>query len=461
MNRMSSTKTFARKIGLFGAIMVVVGNIIGTGIFTSTGFQAASLDSGFLILLTWVVGGIFAFTGALTYAELAASMPHSGGEYVYLKRAYSPIIGFLVGWTALFASFSASIALSSIAFAKYLANFSPWLGSSFVIFTVNIGNVFSFSINKGQLAGLLVVYCLTYINYIGIKWGSFIENVLTVLKILPLLLISIFAFAIGKGTMVNYENFWHYTAGYSVIGPFAVSLMFVIFTYSGWNGATYIASEIKNPQRNVPLALLLGTLITIGLYLLVNCVYLYALPLEEMKNVLDIGALAAISLFGRKMAVPINILILISILGCLNVMIMTGARIYFAMAKDKIFFDKIAHLHPKYITPHWALLLQAICVTVLIFSGTFEQLLIFTSFVIAMFSVLVGVSLIILRYKAPDMPRPFKCWGYPFVPIIFILSNILIVIIVFGQKPQESLFGIALVASGIPAYKLWSRRKKL
>ena len=459
----ASQTGLARKLGLFDSTMIMVGIIIGSGIFLTSGIMAKSIPSSGLILLAWFVGGLLTLAGALTYAELGAAMPEAGGQYVYLREAYGPIAGFLFGWILFLVYMTGGIAGLALAFAEYVGYFAPSLGTGNSILDLNIPllhSSFHYSLSAGQIVGIAVIGLLSIFNFIGVGLGKFIQNVFTVIKIGILVTIISLGFAIGKGTPPALSlNPMGMDFGSILIG-FGVSLVAVSWAFDGWNNVNFVAGEIKNPKRNLPLALIIGTLGITFLYVLVNYVYLYALPIQETIGVVRIAEKATGALFGASTGALISGLVIVSVFGALNGSILVGPRVYYAMAKDGLFFRKVAHVHPRFRTPGFSILIQAIWASLLTFLGTFEQIFTFTMFIGILFWIVATASVFTLRKKRPDLPRPYKTWGYPVVPAIFIIASTGILLNTLIEKPVEALAGLILTALGIPAYYYWKLRSK-
>lgn len=449
-----------RQLSLFDSTMIMVGIILGSGIFLTTGIMATSLPSASMILLVWIIGGLLTLAGALTYAELGAAMPEAGGQYVYLKKAYGPLFGFLFGWILFLVYMSGGIAGLAVAFAEYTGFFFPGLSLQHILFThkLNIlGFSTTFTLSAGKLVGVGAILVLSFMNLIGTKFGKGIQNVLTVIKIGALLAIVILGFTIGKGQAVDFS---FNPAGISVtaiISGFAVALIAVAWAFDGWNNITFVAGEIKNPQRDIPRALIWGTIITTVIYALVNYIYLYALPIAKMAGEVRIAEKATTVLFGGTTAAVISAAVVISTFGSLNGSILAGPRVYYAMARDGFFFKRVAAIHPKYGTPAFSIVVQAVWSIILTLTGTFEQLLTYVIFVAIIFWITAAFSVFTLRKKFPDMPRPYKTWGYPVVPALFIIASMGILINTLIEKPVEALAGLGITAVGIPVYYYWKK----
>lgn len=450
-----------RQLGLFDSTMILMGIVIGSGIFLTTGIMAKSLPSPGLILLAWLVGGLLTLAGALTYAELGAAMPEAGGQYVYLKRAYGSLVGFLFGWVVFLVYMTGGIAALAVGFAEYFSHFFPSLGTDKFLFVLPINQFktsFQYSVSYGQIVAIIVIVVLSVFNYIGLGFGKTIQNIFTIIKIGMVLVFIMLGLTIGTGAP---GEIFFQPQGFSfsrIIMGLGIALVAVSWAFDGWNNVNFVASEIKQPERNLPFALILGTLGITALYLLVNIVYFYALPLQEMTGVVRIAEKATDSLFGGTTAGLVSAAIIISIFGSLNGSILTGPRVYYAMAKDGLFFQRVASVHPRFRTPAFAIIIQCLWSCLLALSGTFEQLITFVMVVSIMFWIAATASVFTLRKKYPDMTRPYKTWGFPIVPIIFIIASSGILINALMEKPTESLAGLGLTVAGIPVYFIWKKK---
>ena len=442
-------------IGLFSATMLIVGNTIGVGIFTTSGVVAAHLPSPGWILLAWILGGLLALAGALVWAELGASFPYAGGEYVYVREACGPFWGFLCGWASFLASISGSIAVLAIALANYLLAFLPASLNGIVLWHVTLGH-FVYSVSLNQLVGIGLMWLITWINYRGLHLGSFTQNILSMSKLLAIGALLVAGFSWGSGSWSNMTPLFPDLVPPGNLSALGVALIPIIFAYTGWNAVAYIASEVRTPETTLPRSALLGTMITMGVYLALNLLYLYALPVAGLTGVVQVGDVVADALFAGAGWV-IAVLIAISIASALNVMVLTGGWIYFAMSRDGVFFPRAADLHPRFRVPGHSLLLQAAWTSVLILSGTFEQLLTYTTVVIVGFSIATTVALFMLRRQQPTLPRPYHVWGYPWVPALYILASVGILVNALWKQPVEGFFGVLLCVAGVPAYHWWRR----
>ena len=440
--------------------MMMVGIVIGSGIFLTTGIMAESLPSAGLIMLAWLAGGLLTLAGTLIYAELGAAFPEAGGQYVYLREAYGPLPAFLFGWLTFLVYLSGAIAGLSVAFAEYFGTFFPTLSTSNIILQVPIRALdFTFSISAGQLVAVALIFVLSTVNYVGVAFGKFVQNVFTFIKIAAVLLFVGFGLSIGSGVPVDLSLNPTEMSFTQIITGFGVALLAVSWTFDGWNNLNFVAGEIKNPGRNLPIALVLGTSVITGLYLLINLVFFRAMTAEEMAGVTTIAATASSALFGDAASGIFSVAILISIFGALNGSIFVAARVYYAMGRDGLFFQKAATVHPRFKTPSFAIVIQALWASLLALSGTFDQIFVYVIFVAIILWIAAAASVFTLRKKFPDLPRPYKTWGYPWVPAIFIVASLGILVNSVFEYPWQSLTGLGFTIIGIPVYFVWKRRR--
>lgn len=431
-----------RRLSLFDATLLVIGNVVGAGIFTTSGFLANELPHPTFFLAIWIIGGLLTICGALTYAEMAGMFPYSGGDYQFLKAAYGRWAGFLLGWVSFWIINPGSIAALSLALVSYMKGF-----------------IFVKSVLSEKLMAAAIISFLSFINYRGVRWSGTTQDIFTIGNLLIVLVFIFGGLAFGNG---NYQNF---TVSTSASLPFSKlfgsAMIAVIFTYSGWFVSAYIGGEIKRPERNLPLSLLLGTVIVTIFYTLINFVYLYAIPLENLKDVMNVAQHSAETLFNKGFAQAISFSIILAIASSINATILAGARIYYAMATDNIFWSPLKRLHTVYNTPHFSILCQMVLACLFVFLGTFEQLLSSVVFVMLLSSVATGFALFVLRWRKPDVPRPYRTWGYPVVPILFISFYIFIASRIIYERPSTSLMGILIALSGLPFYIIWKKRNVL
>jgi APA family basic amino acid/polyamine antiporter len=459
-----SSSVLARKLGLFDSTMMMVGIVIGSGIFLTTGIMAKSIPSAGLILLAWLVGGLIILAGALTYAELGAAMPDAGGQYIYLREAYGPLFGFLFGWKMFLVNMTGSIAALGVAFAVYFGYFFPTLSTQKLLFSVSVpfgDKVILLSLSAGQVVAVSVILLFSACNYIGVAFGKTVQNVLTVTKIVTIMAIIIFGLAAGWGNPVVLDMSPGGMDFSQILIGFGIALIAISWAFDGWNNINYVAGEIKNPKRNLPLALLLGTVGISVLYILMNVVYILALPVEEISGVVRIAETSATALFGTTAAKLISAAVIIAVLGALNGAIFAGARVYYAMAQDQLFFRRVGRLHPRFRTPAFAILIQAIWSCVLALTGTFEQLFTYAMFIGVLFWVIAAAAVFTLRRKNPLLPRPYKTWGYPVIPLVFIIALSGVLVNALMERPVESSIGLGFTVLGIPVFYVWKRKMNL
>jgi APA family basic amino acid/polyamine antiporter len=414
-----------------------------------------------LVLLAWIVGGLLTLAGALTYAELGAAMPEAGGQYVYMREAYGPLPAFLYGWVLFTVYMSGGIAALAVAFAEYFGYFFPALSTKSVILPVQVslpGIVFEYNLSAGQLVAAAAIAFLSLVNYFGLAVGKTIQNSLTVLKIGILLGFIILGFSIGTGQPFDLQLAPADVGFGRIIIGMGIALVAVAWAFDGWNNITLVAGEVRNPQRNIPLSLIVGTLIATVLYVLMNYLYFWALPIGDVVGVVRIAEKASTVLFRGAAAAVVSAAVVVSTFSALNGSIIVGPRVYYAMARDRLFFRRMAAVHPRFRTPGFAIAVQAVWSAVIALSGTFEQIITFAMFVSIMFWIAAAATVFTLRRKRPEMPRPYRTWGYPVVPIIFIVASAGILLDTLFERPAESLAGIALTLAGALVYAFWKKR---
>lgn len=453
-----------RQLGLFDSTMMMVGIVIGSGIFLTTGIMAESLPSAGLILLAWFAGGVLTLLGALTYAELSVAMPEAGGQYVYLREAYGHLAGFLFGWILFLVSMTGSIAALGAAFAEYFGYFFPSLSTSKILISMPVhllGLELEYSLSMGQIVAVILILALSIFNYLGVGLGKTLQNVVTIIKIGTILVIILLGFTVGRGTPIDFALNRAGSGFGDLVTGFGVALIAVSWAFDGWNNITYVAGEIRDPHRNLPFALIAGTLLITILYMLVNLVYLLALPVEEMAGIVPVAERATSVLFGSATGGIVSAVVMISVLGALHGCIFVGPRVYYAMAQDGLFFRKVAGVHPRFLTPGTAIIFQCGWAMLLTVSGTFQQLFTFVMFITIAFWIAATASVFTLRRKYPDLPRPYRTWGYPVVPAVFIIASLGLLLNTLIEKPVESLAGVGLALAGIPVYYFWRKRNAL
>ncbi len=461
----NNTPGLIRQLNLFDSTMMLMGIIIGSGIYMTTGDMAQHIPSAGLLLLAWIVGGLLALFGALSFAELGAAMPDAGGQYIYLKEAYSPLWGYLFGWMLFFVAMGGSIATLGAGFARYVGYFIPTLATDNYIFQTELqifGASHQYSLSVGHFVAIATILVLSFFNYIGVVFGKWIQNIITVIKIGTLLLFIALGLTIGKTTSIDFTLNPENIPITKLITGFTVALIAVFWAYDGWHNLNYITGEIKNPKRNLPLAIILGTFLIMLLYLMMNFVYLKAMPAPDMAGVERIAENTGAILFGENAATWISAAVLISVFGALNGAIFVAPRVYYAMAQDGLFFKKVAVIHPRFRTPTFAIIIQAIWASLLALSGTFDQLYTYTIFATILFAIATVIAVFSMRKTHPDMSRPYKTWGYPVVPAIFILACTCICVNTLRAEETRvpSIVGLGFVALGIPVYYYWKSKQK-
>ncbi len=465
MNQLEKDKKpqFLRKLNLLDSTSLVIGAVIGSGIFMTAGFIAEYLPSPGLILIVWLVGGLITISGALSFAELGAMFPKAGGQYIYIREAYGSWAGFFFGWGFFWFIMCGGIATLGVAFAEFVGYFIPALSTQSYIFQLNVLGS-SYSLSTGQLVAVGSILILSGVNYFGIKTGIVVQNIFTFLRIAAIAAFVILGLTLGKKAgITNFGQIFSVETGLSfdtLMSLFGLALIAVFWTYDGWYSPTCTAEEIKKPERNLPLSLILGTLGITLIYLLMNLVYIMALPIDKMKGVTRIGELASNQLFGPTATHFFSAAIMISIFGCLSATIIYGPRVYYAMAKDRSFFKSMAYIHPRYRVPSKALVGQAIWSSLLCLSGTYKGLFEYVVFALVIFFALTGFAVIILRFKQPDRKRPYKTWGYPVIPIFFVIINLAVFFNTVINQPLKSTIGLIMLGIGIPAFLYWKKRAR-
>ncbi len=474
-----STTNFKPTLGLVDATMIVAGSMIGSGIFIVSADITRNVGSAGWLIAVWLITGFMTLIAALSYGELSAMFPKAGGQYVYLKEAYNPLVGFLYGWSFFSVIQTGTIAAVGVAFSKFLAYLVPELGNNYFLFDLGIIKIYS-----GQLVAIAIIILLTYINSRGVKEGKFIQTIFTTAKLLALVGLIVFGFILVKhsywaenwqtgfvatqATATNVSEAlsitnvsWMGISGSALLGAIAGSMVGSIFSSDAWNNVTFIAGEMKNPQRNIGLSLFLGTLIVTTIYISVNLMYLNVLPLNEIAFAKDdrVAVTAANAIFPSFGTTLIALLIMVSTFGCNNGLILAGARVYYTMANDGLFFKKAGELN-KNAVPQWALWAQCIVASILCLSGKYGDLLDMISFVVVLFYILTILGIFILRKKLPNAERPYKAFGYPILPALYMVMGAAFCILLIIFKPQYTWPGLIIVLIGIPLYYMAVANKK-
>jgi len=459
------TASFKPTLGLLDSTMIVAGSMIGSGIFIVSADITRNVGSAGWLIAVWLITGFMTLTAALSYGELSAMFPRAGGQYVYLKEAFNPLAGFLYGWSFFTVIQTATIAAVGVAFSKFAGYFIPALELKDENILLQVAGL---KIYSAQLVSIALIIFLTYINTKGVKGGKMIQTSFTVVKLLSLFGLIVFGFLLAAKADIwnaNWANAWEMTkrnaegaviggvAGSAILGAIAASMVGSIFSSDAWNNVTFIAGEIKNPKRNIGLALFLGTLIVTVIYVTANLMYISVLPLNEVASAPQdrVAVSASQAIFGNIGTYVIAVMIMISTFGCNNGLILAGARVYNAMAIDKLFFKKAADLN-RHAVPEYALWAQCIMASVLCLSGKYGDLLDMISFVVVLFYALTILGIFRLRSTRPDMERPYKAFGYPVLPIIYILLAIVFCVFLIIMKPLYAGIGLGIVLLGIPVY---------
>ncbi|HSC26094.1 MAG TPA: amino acid permease [Vicinamibacterales bacterium] len=457
--------TLERRLGPADAAAIIVSNVIGGGILFTPPLVAASVSNPWAFLATWLAGGLLAFAGAMAYAELAALRPRAGGEYVYLLAAYGRLAAFLTGWTSFVAGFSGAIAVSAVVLAAYVGRFVPAANDVTPLLVIPLPFV-PLTVSRQALVALSAIALMSWIHLRGVGPGRLVTNVLAALKVSALLIFIALGFSVGAGSSENLVQ----VAGPVSGAAWVLALIPVMFTYSGWNAAAYVAEEVRAPERNVPLALGLGTLVVVAVYFLLNLLFLYVLPVGELAavqgSVLDV---IADRLMGTRAGDVMGIVSIISIAASISAMVFAGPRVYYAMARDGLFFRNAGRVHPRYHTPATSILAQAVWSGLLVLSGGAGALTTYTGFSVVLFAGIAVMALFVLRLREPAAPRPFSAWGYPFAPAVFAIASLLIVLnalwsdlvrpIFTGSAWGPAAAGLIVIGVGLPIYAFYSRKK--
>jgi APA family basic amino acid/polyamine antiporter len=496
----TSERGFVRAIGLFDGTMIVVGSMIGSGIFIVAADISRQTGSAGGLLLTWILTGLLTISAALSYGELAALFPHAGGQYVYLREAYSPLWGFLYGWTLFLVIQTGTIAAVAVGFARYLGVIFPAISpQAWVIHPISLGSKYAISLSVQQLVGILMILLITFLNTLGVRLGKLIQNVFTSAKTLSLMGLILLGIFVGKNAGAIAENFSHLwvlhnpqtlepganflkrfvptisasSGAFGLLVAFGVAQVGSLFSADAWNNIGFTAAEVKNPKRDVALSMALGTTIVITLYCLANLAYLFTMPLVQIQTVPDdrVASAALNAIFGPVGAAIMAVAIIISTFGCNNGLILAGARVSYAMARDGLFFRSTGRLNNKGV-PGSALLYQGIWVTILIllrtrhvdaagevtYGNLYNDLLAYVVFSVLIFYVLTIAGIFVLRVKRPEAERPYRALGYPFLPLLYIAAAAAIMFVLLLYRTQTAWPGLVIVLLGVPVYLLWSRR---
>ncbi|MEW6194326.1 MAG: amino acid permease [Bacteroidota bacterium] len=454
-----------RGLSLTAAVMIVAGSMIGSGIFRKPSVMAEQLGSPELLIIVWIVAGLVTLIGVMVNSEMSGMIDSTGGQYVYFRKMYGDFTAYIYGWSILSVIQTGSQAAIAYVFAEYIGYFVkyPQLPENLQQFSVYmplVGNIYPLADFGTKLVAILCIIFLTGVNYVGVIFGGVVQTVVTYIKIFSILLITILLLTIGNGSISNvYTGFSipeHTMANFiSLVG---LAFAGAFWAYDAWNNITFVSGEVKNPQRNVPLGLLYGTLIVIGVYVLINIAFLYVLPINEMAKSPLVAASAAEKIFGTDGGAIISIAVIISTFGALNGSILATARVPFAMARAKIFFNSLGKVHPRFGTPYVSLLIQGLWSCVLVLSGSFDTITDYVIFASWMFYMLGAFGVFVLRKKMPDQHRPYKVWGYPYTPALFVVFAFLFLMNTIISDTENAMMGLILVLTGLPFYFYWKYR---
>jgi APA family basic amino acid/polyamine antiporter len=474
-----SQPTLVRGLTLLDSVLLLVGGIIGSSIFLTAKDIAGPLPHPFWFLLVWVLGGVISLFACFAFAELGSMFPDSGGQYVYLREAYGDLVAFLYGWMLFFISNGGTIAALSVASAAYLGTIVPFISPDHVVFSLHVPwpallkfhpalNWAVITVSRAHLVALAAIVLVTWINVIGLRRGAMLQNLVTWMKFGALTIFIILGFAIGKGDWSHFttpglgatggflmgHGLWH------LLPSLGVGLIAVFWAYDGWVYITWVAGEVKEPRRNVPLAMVLGTLTVGVIYVAMNMTYMYAMPLSEVAKHDTIAHAAASVLFSPAAATWLSAMIAICCFGAMASCVLSGGRVYFAMARDGVFFRKMAEVHPKWRTPAFALIGQGLWAAILTMSGRYDQLYTYVIYMMVLSYTLTVIGMFILRWKRPDLPRPYRCTGYPWLPAIYVLLGAGWTLNTIVERPTEALAGTFIVLLGVPCYVYWRRASR-
>jgi APA family basic amino acid/polyamine antiporter len=451
--------TLVRGLSLLDSVLLLVSGIIGSSIFLTAKDIAGPLPQPMLFLLVWVIGGVISLFGCVAFAELGSMFPESGGQYIYLREAYGDLTAFLYGWMLFAVANGGTIAALSVASAAYTGQVFPIVSQEHVV--LSLAGV---TITRAHVFGLVLIAALTYVNVVGLRWGTLLQNLSTWTKFAAMAAFVILGFAIGKGDWSHFRSRGvgltmglHPTQLISVMG---VALIAVFWAYDGWVYITWVAGEVKEPRRNVPLAMVLGVLVVGTIYLAMNMTYLYALPLSEIAKRETIVHDAATALFSPRAAVWLSLMIAVSCFSAAATCTLSGARVYLAMAQDGVFFKRMAVIHPKWRTPAFSLIGQGIWAALLTLSGRYDQLYTYVIYGMVLSYTLTVIGMFLLRWKRPDIPRPYRCTGYPWLPAIYVLAGTAWTLNTIVTRPTEAFWGTAIVLIGVPGYLYWKHSNR-
>jgi basic amino acid/polyamine antiporter, APA family len=451
--------TLVRGLGLLDSVLLLVSGVIGSSIFLTAKDIAGPLPHPVLFLLVWVLGALISLCACFAFAELGSMFPDSGGQYIYLREAYGDLIAFLYGWMLFAVANGGTIAALSVASASYIGQVVPFVSQQHVVFTV-AGIVFT----RAHLFGLLLIAVLTYVNVVGLRWGALLQNVSTATKFTAMAAFVILGFTIGKGSWSHFKpEGVSLTMGLGpmqLVSALGVGLIAVFWAYDGWVYITWVSGEVKNPRRNVPLAMLLGVMVIAVIYIAMNLTYIYALPLKQIAAYETIAHASAAALFSPRAAAWLSLMIAVSCFSAAATCTLSGARVYLAMAQDGVFFKRMAVIHPKWRTPVFSLIGQGLWAAALTLSGRYDQLYTYVIYGMVLSYTLTVIGMFLLRWKRPDIPRPYRCTGYPWLPGIYVVIGTAWTLNTIITRPTEAFWGTFIVLVGVPWYLYWKRSNR-
>lgn len=454
----SGKPTLVRGLSLLDSVLLLASGIIGSAIFLTAKDIAGPLPNPILFILVWILGGVISLCGCSAFAELGSMFPDSGGQYVYLREAYGDLVAFLYGWMLFWVSNGGTIAALAVASAAYTGQIFPVVSQEHIV--VSVAGI---TITRAHLFGIVLIAVLTYVNVIGLRWGALLQNLSTWTKFTAMAAFVVLGFAIGKGDWSHFHSTGPLMLGLNsahLISALGVAMIAVFWAYDGWVYITWVAGEVKEPRRNVPLAMLFG-IIAVGLiYVAMNMTYLYAMPVDEIAKHETVAHSAASILFSPAAAVWLSAMIALSCFSAAATCTLSGARVYMAMAQHGVFFKRMAQIHPKWRTPVFSLIGQGILAAVLTLSGSYNQLYTYVMFMMVMSYTLTVLGMFVLRWKRPDIPRPYRCTGYPWIPGIYVLIGGAWTLNTILTQPKEALVGTAIVLVGVPCYLYWKRSSR-
>jgi APA family basic amino acid/polyamine antiporter len=458
---MAERAELVKGLGVYGATSVVAGTMIGTGIFVVPSIMLQNVGTPWLVIVVWMFAGVLSLFGALGYAELGAAIPEAGGEYVYLNRAYGPLLGFLYGWTYFFVAKTASIAAIATGFILYLSYFFPRLNDAIWQSPVPLpGDDAALQLTGVQIGAAILILFLSGLNVLGVRRSGAVQTIFTASKLVVLALLVALGLTLGHGSFEHFRQAVAWEARPGFLAAFGLATVSALWAYDGWNNLNMVAGEVENPQRNVPRALILGTLLVIGVYALANLTYFYVLPAADAAGTSTIAADAARRFLGGTGGSFVAVGVMISSFATLNGSILAGSRVPYAQARDGLFPKTLAGIHPRFHTPAAAILAQACIAGVFALSGTYQALFTKVIFSEWLFYAMVTAGIFILRRRSPDLVRPYRTWGYPLIPAVFVVIAVLLLVNTFMQRRTDSLWGLFLMGIGIPAYYLWGLWKR-